>query len=57
MENEENRGLIHKRASKDELVTFFQLHFGALSLFSLSLFLTVGLDLERKRRQEEAKIK
>ena len=36
MENEENRGLIHKKASKDQLVTFFTLNFGALSLLSLS---------------------
>jgi len=36
MENEENRGLIHKKASKDQLVTFFPLNFGALSLLSLS---------------------
>jgi len=35
MENEENRGLIHKKASKDQLVTFC--HVEALSLFSLSL--------------------
>ena len=37
MENEENRGLIHKKAYEDQLVTFCQLIFGALSLFSLSL--------------------
>jgi hypothetical protein len=39
MENEENRGLIHKKASEDQLVTFCQFSFGALSLFSLSLSL------------------
>jgi hypothetical protein len=43
MENEENRGLIHKKASEDQLVTlvsFCQFSFGALSLFlSLSLIL------------------
>ena len=39
MENEENRGLVHKKDSKDQLVTFCQLSFGALSLFSLSLIL------------------
>ena len=39
MENEENRGLIHKNAYEDELESFFQLNFGALSLFSLSLIL------------------
>jgi len=37
MENEENRGLIHKKAFEDQLVTFCQFSFGALSLFSLSL--------------------
>ena len=42
MENEENRGLIHKTASENQSVTFFQLSFGALSLFSLSLSLTLG---------------
>ncbi len=36
MENEENRGLIYKKASKDQLVTFCQFSFGTLSLFSLS---------------------
>ena len=36
MENEENRGLINKKASEDQLVTFCQFSFGALSLFSLS---------------------
>jgi len=36
MENEENRGLIHKKASEDQLVTFCQFIFRALSLFSLS---------------------
>jgi len=38
MENEENRGFIHKKAFEDQLVTFCQLSFGALSLFSLSLY-------------------
>ena len=36
MENEENRGLIHKKASQDQLVTFCQFSFRVLSLFSLS---------------------
>ena len=36
MENEENRGLIHEKAYEDQLVTFCQFIFGALSLFSLS---------------------
>jgi len=42
MEDEENRGLIHKKASKDQLVTFSQFSFGALSLLSLSLYHTLG---------------
>ena len=42
-ENEENRGLVHKRASMDKLVTFCQLKFGALSLLSLSLSLSHSL--------------
>lgn len=42
MENEENRGIFYKRASKDQLITFFQCIFGALSLFSLSLSHTLG---------------
>ena len=37
MENEENRGLIDKKASEDQLGPFCQFNFGALSLFSLSL--------------------
>ena len=65
MENEENKGLIHKKASEDQFVTFCQFSFGALSLFSLSFSLletdfswsTLALEQERKRRQEEAKIK
>ena len=36
MENEKNRGIINKKASEDQLVTFFQFSFGALSLFSPS---------------------
>jgi len=36
MENEENRGLIHKKAYEDQLVTFSQFYVGALP-FSLSL--------------------
>ena len=39
MENEETRGLVNKKAYDDQLVTFCQLNFGALSLFSLSLSL------------------
>ena len=41
MENEENRGLIHKMAFEDQLVTFCQMSFGAFSLFSLSYFWTL----------------
>ena len=36
-ENEENKCLVHKNAPEDQLVTFCQFSFGALSLFSLSL--------------------
>ena len=67
METEENRGLIHKKAYENQLVTFCQFSFGALSLFSLSLSLTLGhlefswstlkLEQEMKIRQEEANIK
>ena len=66
-ENEEKRGLIDKKAFEDQFATFCQFSFGALSLFSLSLSLTVGhlefswstltLDQERQRRQEEVKVK
>ena len=41
MENEENRGLIDKKDSEDQFVTFLQFSFGALSLFSLSLSLSL----------------
>jgi len=37
MESEENRCLIHKKASKDQLKRLSKFSFGALSLFSLSL--------------------
>ena len=36
-ENEENRGLIDKKASEDQLVRFFQCSYGALSILSFSL--------------------
>ena len=36
MENEENRGLIDKKASEDQLVPFVSSCFGALSILSLS---------------------
>ena len=39
MKNEENRGLIHKKSCKDQLVNFFQFRFGSLSLLSLFLSL------------------
>ena len=37
MENEEIRGLINKKAYEDQLVSFCQCIFGALSLFSFFL--------------------
>ena len=39
MENEENRGLINKKAYEDQWAGLGQFSFGALSLFSLSLIL------------------
>ena len=42
MENEENRGLIDKKVSKDELESFFS---------------GFALDQERKRRKEEGRSK
>jgi len=36
MENEENRGLINKKASKDQWAGLGQFSFGSLPLFSLS---------------------
>jgi len=41
MENEENRGINDKKASEDQFVTFCQFNSGALSLFSLSLPLSL----------------
>jgi len=38
-ENEENRGLINKKAYEDQWVGLSQLSFGSLSLFSLCLSL------------------
>jgi len=35
--NEENSGLIHKKAFEDKLVTFCQFSFGSLIILSLSL--------------------
>jgi len=43
MENEEIRGLMHKKASEDQLVAFVKLKFGALSLLSLSHSLSWSL--------------
>ena len=43
MENEENRGLFYKKDSEDQLVYFVNAFFGALSLFSLSLSLSLTL--------------
>ena len=37
MENEENRGLIHKKASEGQLVTFCQFNLVTLSHYSVSL--------------------
>ena len=45
MENEENRELINEKDSKDRLVTFGKFSFGALSLFSLSLSLSLSHSL------------
>ena len=63
MENEENRGLTNKKASEDQLVTFCQFKFEALSLYSLSLTLghldfswsTLALEQGRKSKQRERK--
>ena len=41
-ENKENKGLIHKKDSEDQLVAFCQFGVGTLSLFSLSLSHTLG---------------
>ena len=66
MENEENTDLIHKKASKDQLVTFFHFSVGTLSRYSLFLILmdtqsfswsALALEQERQRRQEEEKMK
>ena len=43
MENEEIRGLMHKKASEDQFMAFGQFSFGALSLFH-SWTLRVSLD-------------
>ena len=46
MENEENRGVINKKAYEYQFVTFCQFSFGALSLFSLSHSWTLRVFLE-----------
>ncbi len=65
MEIEENRGLINKKASKDQFTTFCQFSFGALSLLSLLshtlihleyYWSTLTLEEGRKRKQRESKI-
>ena len=67
MENEENRGLIDKNASEDQLVPFLNVTFLSVqfwsSLIFLSLSLTLGhlefswsisaLDQERERKEKE----
>ena len=60
MENEENRGLIDKKAFKDRFMAFVQFCFRALSLFSISLtfFWTLRvswsiLALEKGRKRQE----
>jgi len=63
MENEENRGLIDKKANEDQFVTFFHFSFGALSLFTLSLTLGhiefswsfLALEQGRKNKQREGR--
>ena len=70
MENEENRGLINKRASEDQYIEFFQFSFGALYILSLSLSYSWKLraflehsslgsrkEKEVQRRQMKEKIK
>ena len=39
MEKEENRDLIHKNSFEDQLITFCEFNFGALSLFSSCILL------------------
>ena len=58
MENEENRGLINKKASEDQFMDHVQCNFGALIILSLSLsyswILRVFLDqinIEVRRRK------
>jgi len=51
MENEENRGLIDKNASEDQLVTFFQWSFGALSLLDNWSFLGALWHWRKKGRE------
>ena len=60
MQNEENRGLFYKKASEDQLVTFYLCIFGDLPLFSLSLTLGhleflehFGIWARKTRKQEK----
>ena len=68
MQNEEIRGLMHKKDYEDQFMaflssTFCQFKFGALSLFSLSITLghlafswsTLALEQGRKSKQKEKK--
>jgi len=50
MENEENIGLIHKKAYEDHFLTFYQFNFGAISLFSLSYSWRIRVFLEHCKR-------
>jgi len=64
MENEENRGLINKKAYEDQLVPFVN-SILELSHYYLSLtlehldfsWIILALDQERQRRQEEGRSK
>ena len=64
MENEENRGITHKTASKDKLANLLSVQvWSSLIILSLSLTLghlefswsTLALDQRRKRRKRERK--
>ena len=62
MENEENRGLLYKKAFEDQLVPFVSAFFGSLSLFSLAVshswtlrisWIILALDQERQESKKE----
>ena len=60
MKIEENRGLNDKKASKDQLVSFCQFNFGALSLTLGKLehsWSTLALDQENQRKRKEGRRK